>query len=350
MLLAILFLMPISQPLFASDTASSDDSTLSHRTPRLEKSRGTRGPAGESGLSLVGAIEVEGGHGDGNDGDSIHVATVELGLDGKLTSIAGGHVLLLYEEDDPETIEVDEAIITLASAASPWSLVAGRTYVPFGNYDSALLSDPLTQALGETRETALQLVWSDHRLSALLWLASGDVHSSDKERLDLYGAHVELAASLMHVDVSAGISWIANLADTDSLQAAIDNPIGHRREVPGIALHGKFNTGAFSFIAELVQAARHFDGATPELDGSRPGASNLELDYLTAINGRTATLAIARQQTSEGNTLELPGNRWLAAVSVSLDTHTTIGVEYARDSQAHGKHAAHSLVKLSMTF
>ncbi|MBW1959235.1 MAG: LbtU family siderophore porin, partial [Deltaproteobacteria bacterium] len=116
-------------------------------------------------ITLSGVIEAEAGYEDydydnpaTNDEDSsdITLATVELGVDVDITKHVKGHVLFLWEEDDTEPVDVDEGFITLDGAdVVPLYLNVGKLYVPFGNFESHFISDPLTLELGETRESAL---------------------------------------------------------------------------------------------------------------------------------------------------------------------------------------------------
>lgn len=114
-------------------------------------------------IELSGLIEVEAGYvsidpkeGDSSDESDIAVATVELGVDAEITKHVLGHVLFLYE--DGEDISVDEATITLSGEdVIPAYLTAGEMYVPFGNFESHMISDPLTLEIAETREAAIQV-------------------------------------------------------------------------------------------------------------------------------------------------------------------------------------------------
>ena len=56
------------------------------------------------------------------------------------------------------SIVVDGAVITLGNTEkNPVYLAAGKMAVPFGNYETQMISDPLTLEIGETAEDALQL-------------------------------------------------------------------------------------------------------------------------------------------------------------------------------------------------
>ena len=107
----------------------------------------------------VGAlIEVEAGYTSPFEGDSesdVVLATFELGISSQVTDWVEAGGTLLYEEDETD-LEVDTGYITLANAdVSPLFLTAGQIYVPFGAFETHMVSDPLTLEIGETRESTL---------------------------------------------------------------------------------------------------------------------------------------------------------------------------------------------------
>ena len=81
-------------------------------------------------VSLSGLIEVEANVGDnfkGDDESDVALATVELGIDAQINEWVSGHILLLWEEDDTEPIDVDEGTITIGNTEkSPVYLTAGK--------------------------------------------------------------------------------------------------------------------------------------------------------------------------------------------------------------------------------
>jgi hypothetical protein len=102
-------------------------------------------------FQVGGLIEVEAGFGrtsfadpaqdDEKTGD-VDLATVELGIGVKISDHADVFVLFKYEEDE---LFVDEGHITLTGTDSfPAYLIAGRQYIPFGNFESHFITDPTT--------------------------------------------------------------------------------------------------------------------------------------------------------------------------------------------------------------
>nr|HID59961.1 LbtU family siderophore porin [Desulfobacterales bacterium] len=110
--------------------------------------------------------------------------------------------------------------------------------------------------------------------------------------------------------------------------------VDHIRDyVGGLALHLTFNLGSFTFIGEYVGATDEFhDG---ELDfkgrGARPRAWNIELAYTRDILGSETTFALGYQGTDEALALELPKDRYLAAIGTGLVENASITLEYLHD-------------------
>ncbi len=341
--------------LFSTSVWAADDSdevaqmkrellNLKHKVERLEKSRQTEkipeveGSRWFERIELSSLVEVEAGYTDGPDGSEsdLVLATVELGLDAQVTSWVNAHVLILYEEDETDPPEFDEAIITIANPdASHFSLAAGRMYVPFGNFDSAAVSDTLTLEIGETRETAVQLGYTSDSFNLLAYGFKGNVHHAGRNHIDTYGLALGYRQEAQGggPGFETGFSWISNLADSDSLQQTVRDPDNLAHAVAGWSAHATLHWQSFTLIGEYLTAADDFDAAdlTFRGAGARPSAWNLELDYGFEISGHGAELAIAWQQTREALALELPEKRWLAALSVGIYDQTTLSLEYAHD-------------------
>jgi len=84
---------------------------------------------------------------------SAGVATAELGIAAAINDEWGAEVLL--EEDDG--IKLADAFVTYEPASAGLSAAMGLQTLPFGVYETNLVSDPLTKGIGETAHTSLVL-------------------------------------------------------------------------------------------------------------------------------------------------------------------------------------------------
>lgn len=231
--------------------------------------------------TLSGAVEVEAGFVSTDDADSsdLSLSTVELGVDNQINDKLDGHLLFLYEQgENDDNIAVDEATLTFKPREG-LDVTAGRMYVPFGKFDSNMVSDPLTLELAETQEEAVQLGMSNGNVSGSAYVFKDDEDGGDK--IDDYGVNLDYATET----ASAGVSYISDVND---------------KAASGIGVHASGKVGRFGVLAEHIKV----DEVTLEDDSTaKPSATNLEasLDL-----GNDRTIAVAYQQTEEAETLELP--------------------------------------------
>lgn len=262
------------------------------------------------------------------------VATASVAVDAKLSEQVSAHLSFLYEEDDQvmdgATFGLDEATVSLQLSAMT-TLTAGRTAVPFGSFETNMISDPLTLALGETSETAFMLAFAEREVTASFYTFRGDADVvsatppatiPDDDALS-YGANISYATDPLTV----GVSYISNITESDSLQ----NPGGLlAAEVPGAGVNLAVNMNNASFIAEYVAASDAFTNGDQLAAGTvankeTPTATNVEF----AFESGGATLAVAYQTTSEAQFLGLPETVTSGAVSFDLVPGASMGIEYA---------------------
>ena len=257
-------------------------------------------------IELHGLLEVEAsytgthyrGHpiptfisGTDNTRDSdIVLATVELGIDVDFHKYGKGHVLFLWEEDDTEPIDLDEGTITLGGTENfPFFLIGGKFYVPFGMFNSHFITDPLTLELGETRESSVLVGFANDMFELKVGGFNGDVSQSrthDKIN-SFYGcANVSIPPEwLRGLELSGGVSYINNIADSDNLQDLVNPLLGGRIDDLEAGLGGWMSAtyGMFTLELEYIGALGNFRAGELVFDGSHlvkrsaPKAWNVEL-------------------------------------------------------------------------
>jgi hypothetical protein len=333
--------IPFSTSMASEDELRREILNLKHKVERLEKSRqavqsSTTGWFNK--ISLSGLVEVEAGYTDdpGGSESDLTLSTVELGIDAQVTPWVGTHVLILFEEGETDPPEIDEGIITLRNPdTSPFSLAVGRMYVPFGNFESSMISDPLTLEIGETRETAVQVGYVSGGLYGSAYLFNGDSNDGGSEQIDQFGFNLGLARDAEEggFGYDLGLFWTSNIADSDTLQDAVTDSGNLAIKVAGYGIHGLVRTGPFTLIGEYLTASKSFDTADLAFNGSgaKPSAFNLEADYDFELVGKGGNVAVAWQGTRDALALELPKTRYLAVLSVGIFENTTLTFEYAHD-------------------
>ena len=287
-------------------------------------------------LSFSGAVEVEAGfengYGDENTSD-ITLATVEVGLEAKVCDWAVANVVLLWQEDDTPQVEVDEGTITLGNTEkTPIYLAAGKFVVPFGSYETNMISDPLTLEIGETPQSAVQLgLEHPSGFTASVYTFNGDIdEDGEDDKIKCFGANVGygLEGDNMAIDIGAG--WINNIADSDGLGGWIDDSGFNLKDyVGGLTGHVILTFTPFMVIGEYVAAMDDIEFTNnPKLES--PSAYNIELGYTFELMGKETTLGVAYQGTDKCGGI-LPETRLVASIGVGLGENVAVALEYAHN-------------------
>lgn len=290
-------------------------------------------------IELSGVVEVEASHHSPYQGDSesdVVLATFELDISSQVTDWVEVGGSLLYEEDETD-LEVDTGYILLANPdATPLSAAAGQIYVPFGRFETNLISDPLTLEIGETRESTALLGFAHSDFSGSLYAFNGTNNKNGDSRIDAWGAALDYAWESDRMSWGGGIGYISDLGDSDTLQDTIEDNLGNNDihdQVGGwtINLDGQF--GAFRLIGEYLAATERFEqGEIPwKQQGAKPKAWNLEAGYGFRLLNKDATFAVAYQGTNEALAFDLPKRRWLLGLSVDIQENTALSFEWAHD-------------------
>ena len=324
---------------------------------RIEEKRSEEVPSWFNRIEIAGLIEVEAGYHSPFEGDSesdIVLATFELGIAAQVTEWVEAAASLLYEEDETD-LEVDVAFITIANfEASPVFFTGGQIYVPFGAYETNLVSDPLTLEIGETRETTAQLGFVYGDFSGSAYVFNGDEHDiKGDNQIGSWGANLAYAHEEEDRAWAFGVGYINDLGESDSLGELISD---NRQEAhdEGVEVDG-FEDGwlstdpteriggwtanaagtfsGFTVIGEYLSATEKFNRYSLSFKdrGAKPSAWNIELGYTFDIQGYENTVAVAYQGTDEALALELPKERLLVGWSIGIFDNTSLSLEYAHD-------------------
>ena len=292
-------------------------------------------------LIEVEAFDTDDAEGDfsGEDASDIEVATVEVALEARPTDRLSGHVLLLYEEAEGDEVVVDEATVSLALTEG-LGLTAGKEYVPFGKFETLVVTDPLTLELGETNETVLQLDFGTGGWSGAVYGFSGDTTDAGGDSIEGIGAGFDYVNETESSSWAFGAGIISNLADSDSLQEleAGGEPGALDDGVPGLGVHLLATFGQWTFIAEHLRALDDF--AAGDLGGavdagSQPSATNLEAGVDL---GGGWSLGAAFRRTDEARFAGLPETMIAGAVGFQITDEVGVAVEVnKREDYSTGK-------------
>lgn len=291
-------------------------------------------------VTLSGVVEMEAASAedfDGNDTNDITLATVELGLDAEITEWMNAHLLLLWEEDDTEPMDLDEGTVTLGNLEKfPLYLTAGKMYVPVGAFESNMISDPLTLKLGENSESAAQIGFEASGFYGSFYAFNSDINEiGDDDEIKSFGADAGYGLENGNMSLDLGVGWINNIASADNLGGYFDDfDISDVQDyAAGLTAHLTLGYGPFLVIGEYLGALDAFqvDELAFNGRGAEPSAWNFEVAYTREIKGKETTFAVGLQKTNEALALELPEERILASIGVGIWKNTSLALEYLHD-------------------
>ncbi|MCF8068587.1 MAG: LbtU family siderophore porin [Desulfobacterales bacterium] len=307
-------------------------------------------------VTLSGAIEVEAGFSEdfeGNDSSDIALATVELGVEAELNEWFSGQIIFLWEEDDTEPVDLDQGFITLGGTeAYPVFLTAGKIYVPFGRFESNMISDPLTLEIGETRESAVQAGFDYNGFQGSVYTFKGDIiKAGDDDKINAYGANIAYVTEKDDFCLEVGADYISNLFDSDGLQDVFaeaeadytanapgaDPSYELNDFVGGYALYAVVDLGPASFVCEFVGGADdpeylvdNGNGKVSLLRADTPEAFHVEGAYVFEAMTKEIILA-ATYQTTDNLAGVLPETRYGGSCGVAMNDMLGVALEYLHD-------------------
>lgn len=293
-------------------------------------------------VELSGLVEVEATSAEdfaGDDTSDITLATVEVGLDARISDWSQAHLLLLYEEgEEDDHLLVDEGTVTFGKPdAFPAFLTLGKMYLPFGSYDSNMIADTLPLEIGEINDSAVLAGFQASGFYGSLYAFNGDLGEvGEDDQIDAWGASLGYAHESEGFSVDAALDWLNNIGDSDGLGDYLEDNTGASEMedyVQGLAAHMLFQYGPFDFIAEYVSALDAFQAGEMAFagTGAEPEAWSVEAGLTFDLLDRQTIFSLAWQGTDEALALGLPEDRYGAALRMFVLQNTSVALEYLHD-------------------
>jgi hypothetical protein len=206
-------------------------------------------------------------------------------------------------------------------------------YLPFGEFDSHMVTDPLTKTLAETRESAFQFGYHNEQLTASIYLFKGS-NKSDQgtaDKVDNFGFHLAYSEH----NYALGFAYLNDIGDSDSLQGSINATLGNNNisdHTAGVAVNARLALNNFSLFVEYISAIDEF--AAGEFDNvkAQPSAAHIELSYALNLAGNHAMIALAAQRSNEARAADLAESRFLAGLSIGLLQQASLTFELSHDT------------------
>jgi len=273
------------------------------------------------------------------------ISEVGLSLAAAITDWAAVEAGFLYEHTDlgekqdvfgSEAAFLETATLRIGSPEGPWSLAAGRQFLPIGVFDTRMISDPLTLEVAETNEISVSLGWNSGGLTTTLFGFAKNDGLESANGVGGYGAAISYSSEreetglALNLALTSDFSYSANMVSLLADSTAHEGPVDR---IAGLSAHAVLRYGAATLIAEYVGALDSY--AVREIEfagrGAQPASWLLEAAYDFDVLGRNATAALGYQATREALALELPERRLLAVLSVQIAKPFTLAIEWGRD-------------------
>ena len=243
---------------------------------------------------------------------------------------------MLYEDDGNENITLDEAFAVLGNTEKhPLYLQVGKWAMPFGGFDTAMSSDPLTKSLGETKEAAVLIGAHYEGLALEGYIYNGDTQKAGEgNNIDQFGAQLGYGGESGDVGYNVAVGYLNNMADSDGMTTGLgNNTTSLSKYVPGFDVHGDLTFSGVTLRAGYMMAIKSFQAGQLAFNGqgAQPAAWNVEAGYTMPIMNHETTFAGTVQGTNEALALGLPELRYGGAVSVAIVNHFSVTAEYLHD-------------------
>lgn len=274
-----------------------------------------------SGLVLEAEMPWE--TGDAESTGDIALSTFELSLDAEPVQGVIGHAVFLWEGDESEGIAVDEATITLDGLwMTDFYLETGLKCIPFGVFNSHMLSDPLVKELAETKESVVQLGYSRESFDISAGIFNGNIDEPESDnKPDNYFA---TAGFSLFAGTTASISWVSDMGEggLEDYFTALPDTTPYVN-VAGLDVALTSELGLFTVELEYVTALDEWQNHSGSTDPIKPSSWNAEI--ACAFEDKYG-LAVRYEGCSDFP--DQAETRYGIAGSCQVREHVTLGLEY----------------------
>lgn len=239
------------------------------------------------------------------------------------------------------------AFVTIGNLEkSPLYFTMGQMFAPFGIYTSQMLSNPITQSIGQDNNRMALLGFNEDG-----WYAEGyafnsatdiNAHSSG---IDNGGANLGYQYSGDKFGTNIGVGAIANIADAQGMQNTGGSPptfpgFGYNpnteniaKRVPAADAHAELDIGKLTLLGEYVGATTDFAAQNLSYDsqGAAPKATHVEGDYNFKVFNWPSVFTLAYDHSWQALGLSLPQNSYTMDLTTSIWKDTIEELEFRHD-------------------
>ena len=294
----------------------------------------------------------------GSDSGDIDVASAEVEFLANINRWVLGFIAVDFDSSRPGSgingprtgnsrFFLNKGFVTVGNLMEcPWYFTIGQFFVPFGRDASNMLSSPLPLTFGRTKARAALVGFQ--QMGEQGFYAQGYMFRSDSDfgSDEQGGANLGYQGKLGPVSAETGVSYISTITDASGQQltggSGFSGFAGNiaqgsedlNRRVPGFAFYGVFGLGHFSLITEYAIATRKYNkyDLTFNNGSAQPYASNIELGYEFHCHDKPASIAFGYGRSGEALALNIPRERFMTALNISIWEDTIETLEYRHDN------------------
>jgi hypothetical protein len=238
--------------------------------------------------------------------------------------------------------------------ATPFYLSIGQMYPPFGEYLSNMITNPLTEDLGQIKARVLLAGFQypgNQGLYAQVFGFNGDENFEGNNTINNGGANLGFSQTTDNGNYDLGMSYVGDLADSIFMQnntasttfnngtpsfggfGEINGTDTLEHRVPAIDFHGSFGVGNWSLFVEYLRATTGFATQDMTFDGhgAQPSAFNTELSYSFPTADRASALSVGYGFSRQALGIDIPAERLIVTYNISIWKDTIEALEFRHD-------------------
>lgn len=308
----------------------------------------------------------------GGNSSSVEVSDAELDMVATVNKWVMAYMNFAYTPsptDGPvnavaaSPIHIDRAFATVGNLNTfPAYMSVGQLYVPFGQYLTYMINNPLTEDLGRTKARAVVLGTYPKDGTGIMAQVYGfrgytnispTAVASRSNNINQWGANADYLFNRGGFSSDTGVSFINNIADSLGMQSS-GNPYniagvggfpgfgntggsvneGIVHNVQAIDARETAGYGPFTFIGEYTGAVRPFAASNLSFNGSgaTPQALDIEGAYTFNLMSKPTSFAVGYNHSWQALGLAFPQNSYAATINVAFFRDVLASFEYVYSS------------------
>ena len=246
--------------------------------------------------------------------------------------------LYKFEDETAESGELDKAFVSINELIPNLDIDIGRLYLYEDFFETAMVSDALTQELIELRMEGLRLNYHFSDASVHLSLYKSPLESTIDHKTEWVVDFTQKFNINEKSDVTLKLLYTSNIVDSQHLASLVESEITHHSDAAGIGIN--LHSPYINLTAQCVSALRSLDQSL--LVGNNQSKSPLTCQLEL---GRTVNLlpedmlAIGYQHSEQAQILGFPASKIMASYRLRAYDNLNLAFELAHSqdySQTNG--------------